>query len=41
MNNQFDLVAIGVGMAGQSIARRVRSVGWRVAVVDSHPYSAT
>lgn len=41
MNNKFDLVVIGVGMAGQSIARRVRSAGWEVAVVDSRPYGGT
>src|SRR5581483_1111940 len=41
MSNEFDLVVIGVGMAGQNIARRVRSSGWEVAVVDSRPYGGT
>ncbi|MBE2184455.1 MAG: NAD(P)/FAD-dependent oxidoreductase [Anaerolineae bacterium] len=41
MSPQFDLVVIGVGMAGQSIARRVRAAGWDVAVVDSRPYGGT
>lgn len=41
MNQKFDLVVIGVGMAGQSIARRVRAAGWEVAVVDSRPYGGT
>ncbi len=41
MSKKFDLIVIGVGMAGQSIARRVRSAGWEVAVVDSRPYGGT
>ncbi len=41
MNNPFDLIVIGVGMAGQNIARRVRAAGWEVAVVDSRPYGGT
>jgi len=41
MSSKFDLIVIGVGMAGQNIARRVRSAGWNIAVVDSRPYGGT
>lgn len=41
MANVFDVVIIGVGMAGLNAARRLRSAGKNVAVVDSRPYGGT
>ncbi|RIK41365.1 MAG: NAD(P)/FAD-dependent oxidoreductase [Chloroflexi bacterium] len=41
MTKNFDLIVIGVGMAGLNIVRKCRSAGWEVAVVDSLPYGGT
>ncbi|PJF39812.1 MAG: NAD(P)/FAD-dependent oxidoreductase, partial [Chloroflexi bacterium] len=41
MSKQFDLIVIGVGMAGLNIARRSRAAGLEVAVIDSRPYGGT
>ena len=41
MEARFDVVVIGVGMAGLNAARRLRSAGKSVAVVDSRPYGGT
>jgi glutathione reductase (NADPH) len=41
MGSRFDVVVIGVGMAGLNAARRLRSAGKTVAVVDSRPYGGT
>jgi glutathione reductase (NADPH) len=38
---QFDVVVLGVGMAGLSAAHRLAAAGKRVAVVDSRPYGGT
>lgn len=35
------MIVIGVGMAGQSVAKKTSSAGKRVAVVDSRPYGGT
>jgi glutathione reductase (NADPH) len=40
-DNHFDVIAIGVGMAGQSVARKTASAGKKVAVIDSRPYGGT
>jgi glutathione reductase (NADPH) len=37
----FDLIVIGTGAAGSTVARRCRGAGWKVAVVDSRPYGGT
>lgn len=39
--NSYDLLVIGVGMAGVSMARKAARSGKRVAVVDSRPYGGT
>jgi glutathione reductase (NADPH) len=41
MPNKFDLVVLGSGTAASSIASQCRAVGWRVAVVDRHPFGGT
>lgn len=37
----FDLVVIGTGSAGATVARTCRSAGWSVAIVDSRPFGGT
>ncbi|TCD16222.1 dihydrolipoyl dehydrogenase family protein [Oricola cellulosilytica] len=37
----FDLIAIGVGMAGNVAARKCATAGWQVAVIDELPYGGT
>ncbi len=41
MNDTYDLVAIGSGTAAQSATARVRTAGWRVAVIDHRPFGGT
>jgi len=41
MANNFDVIVIGVGMAGLNIARRTRAAGKSVVVVDELPYGGT
>ncbi|MCI0710767.1 MAG: NAD(P)/FAD-dependent oxidoreductase [Chloroflexi bacterium] len=41
MSQDFDVIVIGVGMAGLNVARRTRSAGKSVAVVDELPYGGT
>lgn len=41
MHNEFDIIVIGVGMAGLNIARRCAAANKRVAVVDELPYGGT
>jgi glutathione reductase (NADPH) len=40
-DNRFDVIVIGVGMAGLSVAHKAASAGKKVAVVDSRPYGGT
>ncbi len=37
----FDLVVIGTGVAGSSIAHTCRDAGWNVAILDSRPFGGT
>ncbi len=41
MAQQYDLVVIGTGTAGSSVAMRCREAGWRVAIVDARPFGGT
>src|SRR4030095_14696004 len=41
MTRIFDLVVIGSGAAGSTVATRCRAAGWTVAVVDKHPFGGT
>lgn len=41
MDDAFDLVVIGSGSAGSTVASRCSSRGWKVAVVDSRPFGGT
>lgn len=41
MKRSFDVVVIGTGAAGSSVARRCRAAGQEVAIVDSRPFGGT
>lgn len=41
MNDHYDVIVIGVGMAGLNAARRTAAAGKRVAVVDSRLYGGS
>ncbi len=41
MNKDFDLVILGVGMAGVNAANKCAAAGWKVAVVDALSYGGT
>ncbi|BAC92142.1 dihydrolipoyl dehydrogenase family protein [Gloeobacter violaceus] len=41
MQKHYDLVVLGTGVAGSSVAKRCREAGWKVAVVDSRPFGGT
>jgi len=41
MNESYDLIVIGAGMAGVAAATKCATDGWRVAIVDSLPYGGT
>ena len=41
MDQTFDLVVLGVGMAAVSAANKCAAAGWSVAVVDELPYGGT
>jgi glutathione reductase (NADPH) len=41
MEHEFDLVVIGTGAAGSTVASTCRSAGWNVAIVDYRPYGGT
>jgi glutathione reductase (NADPH) len=38
---RFDLVVIGTGTAGGTVATRCRQAGWTVAIIDSRPFGGT
>lgn len=41
MTRSFDLVVIGTGAAGTTVARRCRAAGWQVAIADQLPFGGT
>ncbi|MEW4371290.1 dihydrolipoyl dehydrogenase family protein [Paenibacillus kandeliae] len=41
MTSSFDLIVIGTGSAGASIAQACRKEGWNVAIVDEREYGGT
>jgi len=41
MKEEFDLVVIGTGSGGVSVANKCVSAGWNVAIVDSSDYGGT
>lgn len=41
MERKFDLIVVGSGSAGASVAHTARKRGWTVAVVDKQPFGGT
>src|ERR687887_71752 len=45
MGNQkttkFDLIVIGTGAGGSTVAHKCREAGWDVAIIDSLPFGGT
>ena len=41
MHDKFDLVVIGSGTAGSTVAFQCRAAGWSVAIIDSLPFGGT
>src|SRR3989442_6006323 len=41
MTTTVDVIVLGTGAAAQSVAYPCREAGWRVAVVDYHPFGGT
>ena len=41
MQERFDLVVVGTGVAASTVAYPCREAGWRVAVIDSRPFGGT
>ena len=41
MNDPYDLIVIGAGMAGINAANKCAAAGWRVAITDELPYGGT
>jgi len=41
VNDSYDLIVIGAGMAGLASADKAAVAGWRVAIVDELPYGGT
>lgn len=41
MTSSFDLIVIGTGSAGASVAQACRQEGWNVAIVDEREYGGT
>jgi len=41
MSKQFDLIVIGTGSAGSSVAKKCAGAGWKVAIIDSRPFGGT
>ena len=41
MTSSFDLLVVGSGAGGSTVATRCRAAGWTVAVVDKNPFGGT
>jgi glutathione reductase (NADPH) len=41
MAREFDVIVIGTGVAGSTVAHKCRAAGWQVAIVDSRPFGGT
>jgi glutathione reductase (NADPH) len=41
MEKKFDLVVIGTGGGGSTVAHKCRKAGWEVAIIDSRPFGGT
>jgi glutathione reductase (NADPH) len=41
VEKNFDLIVIGTGSAGSTVAHKCRKAGWDVAIIDSRPFGGT
>lgn len=41
MAKEYDLIVVGTGSAGSTVASACRHEGWKVAIVDSRPFGGT
>ena len=41
MSKPYDLVVIGTGVVGNTVATTCREAGWRVAIIDARPFGGT
>lgn len=41
MERNFDLIVIGTGAGGSTVAHKCQKAGWEVAIVDSNPFGGT
>jgi pyruvate/2-oxoglutarate dehydrogenase complex dihydrolipoamide dehydrogenase (E3) component len=41
VQDKFDLLVIGSGTAGSTVASKCRAAGWSVAIIDSLPFGGT
>ncbi len=41
MNYSFDLIVVGTGAAGSTIAYECKNAGWEVGIIDSNPFGGT
>ncbi len=41
MNEAFDLLVVGTGAAGSTVAHTLWSEGWKVAIIDKRPFGGT
>lgn len=41
MEKKFDLIVIGTGAGGSTVAGKCRKAGWDVAIIDSNPFGGT
>lgn len=41
MSQEYDLVVLGTGSGGSTVAYKCRKAGWRVAIVDCRPFGGT
>ena len=41
MKHDFDLIVIGTGAGGSTVAHKCRKAGWKVGIIDSNPFGGT
>ena len=41
MEKTFDLIVIGTGAGGSTVAHKCQKAGWKVAIIDSRPFGGT
>jgi len=41
MAKGYDLIVVGTGSAGSTVASACRRGGWKVAIIDSRPFGGT